>query len=211
LFGIVSGLGLLPMMFGQVKLSPTDEWFALACENIKVNQEELLRRGFHFRINADKVVVHGPFSDTRKGRLDDDYAVDVTAYLSYLNAQLLTKQGRVFVLSDVTIETGHGGVTAKDAPVFSIKMSGADDSRREIEVEKAAMGPAYSVFRVHNASDPIAVRSANIACLAAFIRATIALDEELSSKVPIGSPLPPSDQQKDGKGKKSANGLFGRP
>jgi hypothetical protein len=90
-------------------------------------------------------------------------------------------------------------------------MSGADDSRREIEVEKAAMGPAYSVFRVHNASDPIAVRSANIACLAAFIRATIALDEELSSKVPIGSPLPPSDQQKDGKGKKSANGLFGRP
>jgi hypothetical protein len=179
LFGVVAATGFLPMIFGQIELRPSDELFALACQNIKVNQQELRQRDFHLRLDGQKAAIHGPFSDLRKRKLDKEYTVDVAAYLNYLNAHLLSKQGRVFEIGEIIIEIGHGGVTAEDAPVFSVKMTGTDASGRAVTVEKAAIGPAYSVFKVHSSSDPVAVRSANIACFAAFLRAMLALDEKL--------------------------------
>lgn len=185
LIGVIVVFGFLPVVFSQMKLSPADEMFVLACESINVESVELLQKGFCFRISADKVVVRGPFLDIHKRKLDEKYTVDVGAYLNYINDQLLNRQGSVLEITEITIETGRGGVTARDAPVFSIKMNGTDASGKKIEVEKAAIGPAYSVFKVRNiVNDPIAIRSANVACFAAFLRVTLALDELLCGEVP---------------------------
>lgn len=178
-FGIVCTFAFGSTLYGQMKLRPSDEWFALACENIKIDQAELLRREFNIWINTNKAAIHGPFSDARKRKVNEWYLFDVMEYLSYINAKMLNKQGEIFLLSEIVIETGRSGVKGKDAPVFVIKMTGVDSVGQKIEIERAAKGPAYSVFKVHNVvSDPIAVRSANIALFAAVLRAVLAIDEQ---------------------------------
>lgn len=205
LYALVAA-ALTTISYAQMLISPTEEFhrsaLALLDEHEKAQPEARFPRG----IDISNASFGLPKSETSKRSTADIYRIDWAGFFEREHNG--SASSHAIVIVKTTTLTRMQADTGNDTPKFVVEVEWKLREGGSVYTARGrGVGPTY-VGHGRTTKNPEAIRSANIAFYAAFLRAMSQIAAQVQSEAPQPSAVPnePPAKKKEG----DANGLFGR-
>lgn len=173
---ILAGCASTPML-----VTPTDEYYRGALVRLTDDERNVVKQGFSFRLDFSQAQFFEPMAEGSRRSTADIYEVQHLEYAEFFNANLTHGAERAIQIDEARVFTRAAMDTGIQTPVIAIVWR-RNRNGDGISVRGRSGGEPYSIFSIgRRTTDPISVRSANIAFFAAFLKAAVALEKHLDS------------------------------
>jgi hypothetical protein len=160
----------------QIPIAPSEEAYKLALGRLTEAERAALKDGRRIVLSATQASFEPPV-DTLTGKsVADICKVDYPAFVDFINRELAGPDARQVEIKKIRSFVREIADTGKMAYGFRVEIDGVDDAKRELHAKGVGTGPAFSMWRVvRTETNPLSVRSANVAFMVATLRAVIQL------------------------------------